>query len=79
VVRLETLVGITQGYEQIALYKNVVGEVLRESVEKTASTFDEVEGASRIFNAEPMNRGCTLNRIAEALTRLKDALCRRAE
>jgi hypothetical protein len=42
VVRLETLVGIAQGYEQIALYRNVVEEVLRESVEKTASTFDEV-------------------------------------
>jgi hypothetical protein len=39
---METLVGIVQGYEQIALYRNVVGEVLRESVDKRASTFDEV-------------------------------------
>ena len=47
---------IAQGYEQIALYRNVlipeedVEEVLRESVKKTASTLDEVEGASGIFS-----------------------------
>jgi hypothetical protein len=81
---VETLVGAAKGYEQIALYRNVLVpeedvEVLRESVKKTALTFDEAEGASSIFNAEPMNQGCTLNRIAEALTRLKDVLCRRAE
>jgi hypothetical protein len=39
---METLMGIAQGYEQIALYRNVVGEVLRESVDKRASMFDKV-------------------------------------
>jgi hypothetical protein len=52
----KTLVGVAQGYKQIALYRNVlipeedVEEVLRESVKKPASTLDEVEGASGIFN-----------------------------
>jgi hypothetical protein len=55
---------IAQGYEQITLYRNVLipeedVEVLRESVKKTALTFDEAECASRDFKAELINRGCT--------------------
>ena len=71
---MEILVGTAQRCEQIALYRNVlvpedVEGVLRESVKKTASTFDEAEGASRRFDVDPMNRACTSDRIAGALLR----------